>query len=208
MNGGAGFFCALVAFFAFADAGRAHSVHVFAFVDGDAIQVDAYFAKKRKVRHGRLVVTDAETGATIHEGVTDENGLYRFRPPASFLTAGHGLHIRLHAGEGHQDDWRMAADEVRTLSAAPSAAPPREHPPAPAAPLPETVAATGDASEWERLIGRVVDAKLAPIKRALARQEERAPDFRDIVGGLGWIVGLLGMGTYVNYRRRTRHERG
>ncbi|CAK7058472.1 MAG: hypothetical protein DELT_01316 [Desulfovibrio sp.] len=136
----------------------AHRVNVFAFVDDGAIQVDCFFSKSQKVRNGALVITDSVTGDTLLAGTTDEQGLFRFRPPDAFLTKGHGLTILLNAGQGHQSEWQVPPEELQAL-------------------LPG-----GQAAK--------------PV------YEDTGPGLRDIVGGLGWIVGLLGLATYIKYRRR------
>lgn len=191
-----------------ADVSLAHRVTVFAFVDGDAVRVECSFRKNQKVKHGKLVVSDHETGAFLLEGTTDVQGVFRFRPDAAFLKTGHGLNILLQAGEGHQNDWQMTAEELQALSPAgcpakggvggvsvsetsvPQAFAEEAVPPVPVI----------DAAALEALVGKVMDAKLAPVKQALARQENDGPDVRDIVGGIGWILGLLGLAAYLRYR--------
>ena len=203
-------FFTFVTFLSFSHTCWAHSVHVFAFVDGEEIQVECGFSKKKKVRHGKLIVTDLATGAVIHEGITDEQGVYRFRPKDEFLATGHGLNIRLLAGEGHQDDWEMSVEDLRTLTPVAPASIPEiktdislETPSTERPPLlliqdvPHGHAgnfAAPPISEQEAMIGRVMDAKLSPIKQVLARTENRDPDLRDIIGGIGWILGLLEIG--------------
>ncbi len=208
----------LAAFLSLAGEGKAHRVNVFAFVDGDAIQVECGFSGSRNVKNGRLEITDRETGETIAEGTTDEAGRFRFRPSDAFLATGHGLNIRLFAGAGHQDDWKIAPEELQALSrSAPQNVPPiaadaATAPPGrdaakaePAAPAPggsEAAAHSSvDTARLEAIIGEIVEAKLAPVKQALLRQQDASPGFRDIVGGIGWILGLLGVATYMKYRR-------
>ena len=56
------------------------------------------------------------------------------------------------------------------------------------------------AAEIERIVDAALDAKLSPIKRMLAEQAEAGPNLRDIIGGIGWIFGLIGVAAY--FRRR------
>lgn len=191
----------------------AHRVNVFAFVDGDAIRVECSFSRSQKVRNGTLAVSDSETGAHLLQGQTDGEGVFRFRPPTEFLRTGHGLTILLNAGEGHRNTWEVSPEDLASLvrpssgesissgPAIPSGPPavPAVSVPAPAVPA-FPPSALGEA-ELEALIGRVVEAKLLPVKQALARQEEREPGLRDIIGGIGWILGLLGLAAYLKYRR-------
>jgi nickel transport protein len=182
-------------------------VNVFAFVDGDEIQVECGFTKTRKVVNGRIVVADSETGDTVLEGTTDREGVFRFRPPEAFLATGHGLTIQLYAGEGHKNEWNVTPEELRALSKTPAG-----KTPAPVAPTakPASVGGSGDGdravspldiTQLETIIGKVIDAKLTPVKQALAEQQNAEPGLRDIVGGIGWILGLLGLATYMKYRR-------
>ena len=195
-----------------ADSALAHRVNVFAYVDGDAIQVECAFSRSQKVRHGKLAISDLETGQILLEGSTNETGEFRFRPPDDFLETGHGLRILLNAGEGHQNDWRISAEELRALSPLkeatnaarqapaqrteeqPPTPEPRPHAPALTQTMPTTYLSM---DELEAVVGGIMDAKLAPIRQALARQEEQGPRLQDIIGGLGWIIGLLGIAAYM-----------
>ncbi len=189
----------------------AHRVNIFAFVDGDAVQVECGFNRSQKVKQGTVEVFDAATGAKLLQGVTDDSGVFRFPVTAELREAGHDLSIRIIAGEGHQNDWTVAADELASsgTSKAVSVAA-VELPAAPAAgqAAPSAVvsvpaaAVSGGATpaEVERIVDAALDAKLSPIKRMLAEQAEAGPSLRDIIGGIGWIFGLIGVAAY--FRRR------
>ena len=188
----------------FSETGFAHRVSVFAYVDGDAIHVECSFSKSQKVRNGILTFTDLVTGTTLLEGTTNEQGVFRFHPAKTFLQTGHGVNILLNAGEGHQNNWQISAEELQALSSfeqnTPVAPSVQQAPP----PLTKKRMATDSAltaTELEALIGKVVDAKLAPVKQTLAQQHDSGPTVRDIIGGLGWILGLLGLATYMKYKR-------
>lgn len=211
----------LIFLLGFSNACLAHRVNLFAYPDGNAIQVECYFTKNRKVRNGTLVFTDIETGALLLEGTTDEQGMFRFQPQSDFLATGHGLNILLKAGEGHQNNWTVSPDELKTLSPGELSSAPVVTKQTDTIPAPQSTAESAqDATMYlpsssqkpaalppqnvvdlEVLIGRIMDKKLAPIKQILARQEERAPGVRDIVGGIGWIVGLLGIAMYIKSKQ-------
>ena len=183
----------------------AHRVNVFAYVEGNSVLVECSFSRSNRVREGKLFFLDRETQGVVHEATTDEQGCYTLKAGdiAPILDAGHGLLIRLVAGEGHQNEWEM--DAAREASQAPSV--PEAASQAPAV-TPEVSSASSEArpvtslneAELEALVSRVVDARLAPIHKALAREDE--PNLRDIVGGIGWILGLLGLATCLRYRPR------
>ena len=98
--------------FAGASFASAHRVNIFAFVDGDAVQVECGFNRSQKVKQGTVEVFDATTGARLLQGTTDDNGVFRFPVTAELREAGHDLNLRIIAGEGHQNDWTVAADEL------------------------------------------------------------------------------------------------
>ena len=190
----------------------AHRVNIFAFVDGDAVQVECGFNRSQKVKQGTVEVFDAATGAKLLQGATDGNGVFRFPVTAELREAGHDLNIRIIAGEGHQNDWTVSADElaasgtpkaVAVAAAETAPAAPAAGQAAPSASSASPVAAvSGGATpaEIERIVDAALDAKLSPIKRMLAEQTEAGPNLRDIIGGIGWIFGLIGIAAYLRRR--------
>jgi len=187
----------------------AHRVTLFAYVDGDVVRVECGFNRSQKVRQGKITVTDALTGASVLEGHTDEHGAFSFRPSEAVLRSGHDVRISVAAGEGHQSDWVVTAKELRSLNGHPAAGEAEQTPAGSGEQEPEAAAGQGvaaqtlaglSAQELEALVGRVLDAKLAPLKSELAQARDRGPDLRDIIGGLGWILGLLGLAAYMKYR--------
>ena len=192
---------------------RAHRVNIFASVEGDLVRVECGFSRSQKVKNGRIVVTDATTGVQVLEGLTDADGIFSFRPPEDIPHSGHALIITIDAGTGHRNDWTISASELQALGAA--SAPVTPQPPAtpsarPTLVAPDTtapLAPAGDAArfglserELEAVINRTLDARLAPVNRALAQLQERGTDFRDVIGGIGWILGLIGLAAYMKYR--------
>ncbi|MFO7707780.1 MAG: hypothetical protein R6V84_06380 [Desulfobacterales bacterium] len=66
-------------------------------------------------------------------------------------------------------------------------------PPAAAAPLPAGI---------DKAIEKALDKKLAPILRTLAEMREQKIRLTDVLGGLGYIFGLVGVAAYFNSRRK------
>lgn len=188
----------------------AHRVNIFAYVDGGDILVECGFNRSQKVRQGQIEVFDAATGDMLLRGTTDDQGQFRFPIPPQARQSGHDLRIHINAGEGHQNDWTVAAAEFAAASAAPPVPPTGETSAAPGTPgtaetAPGTVSggtATGAATpaDVERIVNTALDAKLAPVKRMLAEQFEAGPGLREIIGGIGWIFGIVGVAAY--FKRR------
>lgn len=56
-------------------------------------------------------------------------------------------------------------------------------------------------ADVQRIVDAALDAKLAPLKRDLAAQRNAGPGLTEIIGGIGWLLGLAGMGLYFRGRR-------
>ncbi len=193
----------------------AHRVNVFAYADGEAVRVECSFSKSQKVRHGRLLITDSRTGAELIRAETDEQGAFSWKPDAAFLQSGHGVKIHLNAGEGHQASWIMEGSELAVIGGAspavsgkPGQPGVRKESSGPSG-VQKNAAPAGTAGpgpEWEERMDALLEARLAPMRQmlgqALAALQDDSPRLRDVVGGIGWIIGLLGMGAYMRYRRR------
>jgi nickel transport protein len=188
----------------FHGAALAHRVNVFAYVDGGEIVVECSYSKSKRVKRGAVEVQDAVTGETFLKGETDESGNFRFPVPEAARAAGNGLRILLRAGEGHQNDWTVEAQE---FMAAPASAGARDavsktDSGKASVASSETEPAVVSRGDVEAVVNAALDAKLAPIKRALLEQNEGGPGMREIVGGIGWIFGLLGVAAYFKSRPR------
>lgn len=185
----------------------AHRVNVFALVEGGEVVVECSYSKSKRVNNGSVEVLDLHSGAPLLTGTTDGNGLFRFPVPESAKAS--GLRIVLNAGEGHRNEWEMEASEFSANAATPEAdhAAAAVQAPAPTA-APVDAASRGAVSgaasrrDVEEIVNEALDAKLAPIKRAVLERSGEGPGLREIVGGLGWIFGLVGVGAYFKSRSR------
>ena len=176
----------------------AHNVSLFAWVEDDQVFTQSKFSGGRWAKNARIEVYNA-AGQKLLEGRTDDQGRFAFTPPRP-----EALRIVLLAGSGHRGEWRVAAEEFgsaggaeRTASSEAGASPP---PMATATPPPESPAPTGP--ELQALIEGSLEKKLAPIRRQLAQLAQR-PSLHDIIGGLGYIMGLVGLGAYLQSRRKS-----
>ncbi len=193
---------ALLAALAFPSLALAHRVNLFAYVDNGKVMADCFYSKSRKVNHGQVIVTDAVTGAELLRGETDENGAFSFPVPEAARTAGHGLKLTLIAGEGHQNEAEVSAQELGVVpAAAPAAAAPASTWVAPA-PEPAPAAAPADNAALARLVEEAVARQLSPLKRMLAETQEAGPGAVEIVGGIGYIFGLFGVAAFMASRKK------
>ena len=210
---------------------QAHRVNIFAWTEGDQVVAECGFNGGNKVKQGQVVVFDAATGAKIVEGLTDDQGVYRFSVPAAGKA--HGVRIVIKAGEGHQNDWTMDAAELAAVqpadpasaaasaasgaasqaqtSTAVSGATPAATPAATAGTQPPATQKTDkapaqqtaniSAAELQGIVNTALDVKLGPIRKELAEMRVARPGFSEIFGGIGWLVGLAGIALYFKGRR-------
>ena len=191
----------------------AHRVNIFAWLEGENIVVECGFNRSAPVRGGLVTVYDAGDGRELLQGRTDDRGVFVFAVPAP-VREGHGLRIEVNAGEGHVNDWTMTAHEIneaRDLSHGflpPTPGPAAKTPDDAATsivPAPEPPAAAAEsltAPEVRAIVAESLNAGLAPIRRELAALSSPGPNVRDIVGGLGWIMGLIGIACWFMARRK------
>jgi nickel transport protein len=89
------------------------------------------------------------------------------------------------------------AQSSQPLPAAPGTALKTE---APAADEPSAAVASPLPAGIEKAFEKALDRKLAPIMRTLAEMQEQKVRLTDVLGGLGYIFGLVGVAAY--YKRR------
>lgn len=184
----------------------AHRVTLFAWIEGDTVHTESKFGSGRKAVGAPVEVYDAH-GNKLLEGKTDDEGEFSFKLPKK--TA---LKIVLQAGSGHRAEWKLSAEEIeealggQAVEKTENPADTEQHSLQPA----ETEEAgnipqgtiTLEAAELQKIIEASLDKKLAPIKKDLAGACNKGPDIRDILGGIGYIMGLVGIALYMANRRK------
>jgi nickel transport protein len=181
---------------------RAHKVTIFAWAEGDKIYTESKFSGGKMVKHGRVDVFDGQ-GNRLLEGQTDDQGEFSFKIPK--IT---DLNIVLTAGMGHRNSWKLTAAELGAPSPAETAVKPAS-PEAPAtSDTPQQAepqkGAGLSAGDVEAIVARQLDQKLQPLTRILVAERDKGPTLSDIFGGIGYIIGLVGLGAYVRYRKDGR----
>ena len=166
----------------------AHKVTVFAWAEGEMVHTESKFSGGKKVNAGKIEVFD-QRDQKILEGVTDGQGQFSFPRPEE-ATA---LKVVLTAGMGHTNYWLIRAEEINGNPAA-------ETTPAQVSSIDHR---QREDETIEAIVERVVQRELAPIKAQLAQ----APwGLRDIVAGVGYILGLVGLASYIQYRKTDRNR--
>ena len=184
----------------------AHRMNVFAWVDGDTVHVESKFAGGKKVKAGKIVVMDSQ-GNEILSGITDDQGEFSFTIPMRT-----GLKIVLIAGQGHRAEWTIPASEMEGLPLGTDVTGTTE---TTMQSQKQTIASELSAEvkpvsstpvlklqDVEAVIETVLDRKLKPVTKMLAEAHHEGPTVRDIFGGIGYILGLVGIAAYVHRRKK------
>lgn len=165
---------------------HAHKVTVFGWVEGETIHTQSKFSGGKMVKAGKIEVFD-QLDRKVLEGITDDQGEFSFSRPQDATT----LKIVLTAGMGHSNHWLIAARELGSEQRAPAPVPAESQ-------LTDAAHAHFDPQTIESIVERAIEKNLAPIKAQIANQ---AWGFRDIVAGIGYILGLMGLASYVQHRK-------
>jgi len=169
----------------------AHKVNVFAWVEGDTVFVEGYFPGGKKSQDS-LVEVFNPAGTKLLEGRTNEKGEFSFKIPERI-----DLTIVLTASMGHKNDFIVPASDFQEGASAPST-------PAQvfAGRAEDTSAHPADLSQLEGMIDRALDRKLAPVMKLIRDTRKEGPTVTEIIGGIGYIVGLFGLVMYFKSRNK------
>lgn len=211
-----GLYALLALLFVFTVPAHAHKVNLFANVEGDRISVEGYFNDGKRAQNSNVTVFGPD-GAKLVEGKTDDNGMFSFVIPQRT-----DLRISLYAGMGHRAEYTVQASELGAGDAAAggdSAANGIARPEATTEAAEEAAAGEGSAAtsggmagtgaapavpaaEIQAMVRQAVGEALNPVMRNLSELKEQRT-FSDIVGGIGFIVGIIGVFFYLKARRTT-----
>ena len=174
--------------FAICSQAYAHRVNLFAWYDGKMILAEGYCSTGTKAVNSTILVLDSE-GKEVFHGMTDKNGEFSFKPPEKGE-----YRIVLEAGMGHRAETLVSVQDMESEGAAPEAGQATED------------AYKGTATITNAEFEQILDRKLNPIKEQLLRLAEQGDriSFRDVVAGLGYIAGLMGLAIYLAQRKRKK----
>lgn len=202
---------------------QAHGMSMFVSTDGSYIEGMAYYDDGRGTR-GALaeLVIDGEVVATTE---TDDEGRFRFDMPVGSTD----VEVRVDPGDGHRATWQLRPDQLVTApptevaAAAPSRAGSSEEPMGAEAATGGEGSGVADAglddtgltdtgltdtdladTDLAAIVAAEVDARvsqqIAGLREELAL-EARRKRFTDILGGIGYIVGMMGLAAYLTRRK-------
>lgn len=165
----------------------AHKITIFAYVDQGLVKTESKFSGGRPAKGCQISIVKGSSPVAV--GQTDEKGLFNFPVPE----AKKGLDLIVTCGDGHRGQWRVEADELQNLPVVSGQSQVET--------VPVQVNEVQNDQDIRLLLREELGAELGPIKRQLAELKQDSVSFTDIVGGLGYILGLAGLISYMRFRR-------
>jgi len=187
----------LVTSFLFSGSALAHRVTIFAWLEGDTVYTESKFSGGRKVKEGRIIVYDQD-GNRLLEGDTDKEGKFSFKAPGKTT-----LKIVLQAGMGHRAEWILSEDEIEGIDGIEiEASATDSHTEKGFDKISRQVPGAAISQEdVQQAVEKALDKKLKPIIKMLADFRTSSPSLKDILGGIGYILGLVGIAAYIHTRK-------
>jgi len=179
----------------------AHKVSIFAWVEGNTVHTESKFSGGKKVKNAKIEVLDINDNI-IHKGMTDANGNFSFKVKKKME-----LKIVLIAGMGHKAYWIIPIEDFTPDNNSLSNGNISYEPIGKNNKKKEILNTDCISSEnLENIVEKVIDKKMTPLikKVNLLLNPNKSPKFSDILGGIGYIIGLVGLGAYLNYRNKLK----
>ena len=131
-------------------------------------------------------------GEKLLTGKTDSQGMFSFQLPKK-----RGLKIVLRTPEGHRSEFNLKAGEVPVKGGQQEGGHTEKD-------LPIVPVPCMSSGEIKAVIEEVLDEKLEPMQKRLAESQKRGPGITEILGGIGYIVGLMGIAIYFSNRKKAQ----
>jgi nickel transport protein len=173
----------------------AHGIRVFAATEGGVIEGRAYSPGGAGIAGATVYVFDNQDVA-LGETVTAEDGAFTFQ-----ATAGMDHRIVVESEDGHLVAVTVKAEE---LPAGADEHPPWREPVAPSSPNPadriDQTPLRISPEALQAVVEKAVARQVRPLREALHAYESRVR-WHDVLGGIGYILGVAGIVFYLLGRR-------
>ena len=169
----------------------AHKVNIFAYVEGDKVYTESYFNDGKKCINSKIEVFDNQENKLL-EGLTNAEGEFSFEVPQE----DGDLKLVLTASMGHRAEYIISADELGDTFGSI-----KENFEEPVSVVFPEVSSL-DLKEIQSLLEDALDKKLEPILREIKRSQEHKISPTEIIGGIGYIVGIFGIVAYFLSRKK------
>ncbi|MDI3323968.1 hypothetical protein QKW35_06235 [Pontibacterium granulatum] len=172
-----------------------HNVVGGVYAIGNTIEGEVGFSNGDMAKAGIVVQVRNATGNLIGESVIEDEGLFAFDATKRI---DHYFYADLSAG--HVLELVLPADELPATL------------PGGSAPITKSSVAASSASmkgvdqvALEQMIEKAVAKQVKPLRKELAAYKEKA-SLQDVLGGIGYIFGLVGLGIWLRQRKQEKNR--
>ncbi|MEE4379798.1 MAG: carboxypeptidase-like regulatory domain-containing protein [Candidatus Competibacteraceae bacterium] len=171
----------------------AHQLRLFATTEGTIIRGTVYFAGGKKVANVPVTAFNAE-GLPLGETITDQQGEFTFTAQQRV-----NHHFIADTSDGHQAGFIVSAQVLPASLGALDSTTARSDP--------ETTIITTDRiqhdpAELQAVVEKAIARQIGPLRQQLEAYEAKTR-WHDVLGGIGYILGLTGIACYLLARRQS-----
>jgi nickel transport protein len=167
---------------------QAHGIIASVYPSGDHIEGEVALSNGTVAQNLDVIIT-ADDGSILGRSKTDGDGFFSYTPTAPVTH-----HFTANMGAGHVAQLQMSAAEVAQILG--------QSPITQAAPTQTTAAIAPAASFDPALLQPLRDDIRAVRREVVAAKQER--QLHSILGGIGYVLGLFGLGFYLTARRQLK----
>ena len=191
-------------------AAYAHKVQMFAFAEGDTVFIEGYFADGKKAMKCEVIVYDA-AGSEMLRGQTNDSGQFNFK-----ATKKTDIRIVLDAGMGHKTEYTLPASDLHIAGGSKtdgavkaSVSKDSKSKTVKEEKIKEEKINISQASPLddvqlqaivEKAVEKSVGEAIKPLVRSFTEMQQKN-SLTTIIGGIGYILGLMGIVLYFKSRR-------
>jgi len=165
-------------------AAQAHSIRIFAAREGDAIKGCGYFSGGSKAENVEVKVFDANN-KLLTQMKTDADGTFVLKQPAAGF-----FRFEINSGDGHKAEYILNETAIKESANAPAG---------------EPVAANISSEALRNIVREELGREMFQLKKQLDEAEHQRR-VSDIIGGIGYILGIAGIAFYLSVRNKSRRD--
>lgn len=188
-----------------------HKTRVFAYGDGEYISGEAAFSGGKMAKDIEILVIDSASGTELSTGRTDNTGQFSIAIPEKAIVEKLDLLVVANGGDGHRAEWLLEAEAYLPGDSASST--PKLTEPAlvqsPAVNIPTQKIAEPECltqKQFEQQLDQSLKQQLQPIKHMLTKSQEPDMSFREVLGSIGYLIGVAGIIAYLKSRKGESNE--
>ncbi len=183
---------------------QAHKLNVFCWTGEQQVYGEAFFSGGRKAKNVPVNVQDAKSLAALLTIQTDDKGTFQFTPSQQVVEQKLDLLITVETGDGHRGEWLLTVNEYLPAASDPTRT--AQSPVIKSAQ--ESAAESVDRATVRAIVRQELNRELVPIKRHLAEGREKKAGPRDILGGIGCIIGLAALLAWFQSKKKKKTSTG